>query len=51
LKIDSQKWITEKTYIWYFNDRNGEEKEIEITQVEQIDYVVELLKQSYSLAK
>jgi predicted transport protein len=49
--IDPQKWITEKTYKWYFNDGNGEEKEIKITEKEQIDYTVELLKQSYSLAK
>jgi len=49
--IDPQKWITEKTYKWYFNDGNGEEKEIKITQKEQIVYTVELLKQSYSLAK
>jgi predicted transport protein len=49
--IDPQKWITEKTYKWYFNDGNGEEKEIKITEKEQIDYAVELLKQSYSLAK
>jgi len=49
--IDPQKWITEKTYKWYFNDGNGEEKEIKITQEEQIGYSVELLKQSYGLAK
>ena len=49
--IDPQKWITEKTYKWYFNDGNGEEKEIKITQKEQIGYTVELLKQSYALAK
>jgi len=49
--IDPQKWITEKTYKWYFNDGNGEEKEIKITQEEQIGYAVELLKQSYALAK
>ena len=49
--IDPQKWITEKTYKWYFNDGNGEEKEIKITEKEQIGYSVELLKQSYGLAK
>ena len=49
--IDPQKWITEKTYKWYFNDGNGEEKEIKITQEGQIDYAVELLKQSYALTK
>ena len=46
--IDPQKWITEKTYKWY---GNGEEKEIKITQEGQIDYAVELLKQSYALTK
>src|SRR5208283_1133860 len=25
--VDPQKWIAEKTYRWYFNDGNGEEKE------------------------
>ena len=49
--IDPQKWITEKTYKWYFNDGNGEEKEIKITQEGQIGYAVELLKQSYALTK
>lgn len=49
--IDPQKWITEKTYKWYFNGGNGEEKEIKITQEGQIDYAVELLKQSYALTK
>ena len=49
--IDPQKWITEKTYKWYFNDGNGEEKEIKITQEGQIDYAVELIKQSYALTK
>ncbi|HUJ84393.1 MAG TPA: hypothetical protein VLV84_02175, partial [Candidatus Acidoferrales bacterium] len=49
--IDPQKWITEKTYKWYFNDGNGEEKEIKITQQDQICYAMELLKQSYALAK
>jgi predicted transport protein len=49
--VDPQKWITEKTYKWYFRDGNGEEKEIKITQEEQINYAVELIKQSYGLAK
>ena len=49
--IDPQKWISEKTYKWYFNDGNGEEKEIKITQQDQIGYAMELLKQSYALAK
>jgi predicted transport protein len=49
--IDPQKWISEKTYKWYFNDGNGEEKEIKITQQDQIGYATELLKQSYALAK
>jgi hypothetical protein len=49
--VDPQKWIAEKTFKWYFNDANGEEKEIKITQEEQIGYALELLKQSYELAK
>ncbi len=49
--VDPQKWITEKTYKWYFNDGNGEEKEIKITQQDQMGYAMELLKQSYALAK
>lgn len=49
--VDPQKWITEKTYKWYFNDGNGEEKEIKITQEEQINYAMELIKQSYALVK
>ena len=49
--VDPQKWITEKTYKYCFNDGNGEEKEIKITQKEQIGYTLELLKQSYSLVK
>ncbi len=48
---DPQKWIAEKTYKWYFNDGVGEEKEIKITGKEQVAYAVELLKQSYALAK
>ncbi len=48
---DPQKWIGEKTYKWYFTDGKGEEKEIKITEKEQIAYAVELLKHSYTLAK
>jgi hypothetical protein len=49
--VDPEKWIPEKTFKWYFSDGNGEEKEIKITREEQIGYAVELLKQSYALAK
>jgi len=49
--IDPQKWITEKTYKWYFNDGNGEEKEIKITQEEQIGLYCGIVKAIIRIGK
>jgi predicted transport protein len=46
---DPKKWVSEKTYNWFF--RMGNEKEFRISSVDQIDYALELIKQSYDLAK
>ena len=46
---DPKKWTGEKVYHWFF--RIGQEKEFKITAKDQIDYAMELIKQSYELAK
>jgi len=46
---DLKKWTGDKTYHWFF--KTGEEKEFRITEKNQIDYAMELIKQSYDLAK
>jgi len=46
---DSKKWTGEKIYHWFF--RTGQEKEFKMTERNQIDYAMKLIKQSYELAK
>jgi predicted transport protein len=46
---DPRRWTGEKVYHWFF--RTGQEKEFKITERKQIDYAMELIKQSYELAK
>jgi len=46
---DPRRWTGEKTYHWFFRTR--QEKEFKITERDQIDYAMELIKQSYELAK
>ena len=45
---DPKKWVSERTYKWFFSSG---EKEFRITNMSQLDYAMELIKQSYSLAK
>ena len=45
---DPKKWTGDKEYHWFF--KVGE-REFKITNKEQIDYAMELIKQSYDLAK
>jgi predicted transport protein len=47
---DTKKWTGEKVYKkWFF--LKGQEREFKITGKEQITYAMELIKQSYELAK
>jgi predicted transport protein len=46
---DPQRWTGDRTYHWFF--RTGQEKEFKITSRDQIDYAMELIKQSYALAE
>lgn len=45
---DPKKWTGDKEYHWFF--KVGE-KEFKITSKEQIEYAMELIRQSYNLAK
>jgi len=46
---DPKKWTGDKIYHWFFT--TGQEKEFKLTAKDQIDYGMELIKQSYELAK
>jgi predicted transport protein len=46
---DPKKWLSARTYNWLF--RTANEKEFKISSINQIDYAMELIKQSYSLAE
>ena len=46
---DPNRWTGDRTYHWFF--RTGQEKEFKITSRDQIDYAMELIKQSYALAE
>ena len=47
---DVKKWTGEKVYRgWFF--KTGQEREFKITKKDQMDYAIELIKQSYALAK
>ncbi|HVP92568.1 MAG TPA: hypothetical protein VMS94_02365 [Acidobacteriota bacterium] len=46
---DPKKWTGEKIFHWFFT--TGQEKEFAITRKDQIGYAMELIKQSYALAK
>jgi predicted transport protein len=49
---DPKKWTGDKVYIkWFFHHGRGQEREFRITDKGQIDYAMELIKQSYDLAK
>jgi predicted transport protein len=43
---DPKKWVSERTYKWFFSSG---EKEFKITDMSQLDYAMELIKQSYDL--
>jgi len=45
---DPKKWVSERTYKWFF--KSGE-KEFKITNMSQLDYAIELIKQSYDLSR
>jgi predicted transport protein len=45
---DPKKLTGEKIYHWFF--RTGQEKEFKIDSTDQMDYAMELIKQSYELA-
>jgi predicted transport protein len=45
---DPMKLVSERTYKWFFGSG---EKEFRITNMSQLDYAIDLIKQSYSLAK
>jgi predicted transport protein len=46
---DPKRWTGEKTYSWFF--KTGQEKEFKLTEKDQMSYAMELIKQSYHLAK
>lgn len=47
---DPQKWTGDKVYKgWFF--KQGQEREFKITSKEQIDYAMELIAQSYEMAR
>jgi len=49
---DPEKWTGDKVYTGYFfHHGQGQEREFKVTDKEQIDYAMELIKQSYELAK
>lgn len=45
---DPKKWTGDKEYHWFFK---AGEREFKITSKDQVDYAMELVKQSYQLAK
>lgn len=45
---DPKKWTGDKEYHWFFK---AGEKEFKITSIDQMHYAMELIKQSYQLAK
>lgn len=46
---DPEKWTGDRTYHWFFT--TGQEREFRITAKDQIDYAMDLIEQSYELAK
>jgi len=46
---DPKKWTGDRVYHWFFPKAN--EKEFKILAEHQIDYAMELIEQSYALAK
>ena len=49
---DPQKVINPKTYsAWFFGNGKGQEREFKLSDKEQIQYDLKLIKQSYELAK
>jgi len=46
---DPKKWTGEKNYSWFF--KTGNEKEFKLTTSDQLDYAMDLIKQSYQLSK
>jgi predicted transport protein len=45
---DPKRWLSERNYSWFF--KSGQEKEFKLTELSQLDYAMELIKQSYDLA-
>lgn len=48
---DPKKWVREKVLHWFMYTGKGVEKDFKITEKNQIDYAMELIKQSYELAE
>jgi predicted transport protein len=48
---DPKNWIGEKLYKRWFFSGPGEEREFKIDNIDQIDYALELIAQSYNLTK
>jgi len=49
---DPERLVKDYVYVkWFFHLGKGQEREFPITDKEQIDYAMELIKQSYELAR
>ncbi len=48
---DTQGLIRDKTYNWFFHNGHGVERELKISEIEQVNYVFELIKRSYEIAE
>jgi len=48
---DPEKLLKEKIYRWFFGKGRGQEREFRISQSEQIDYAMKMIKQSYDCIK
>ncbi|MEM2094285.1 MAG: hypothetical protein QXI32_03190, partial [Candidatus Bathyarchaeia archaeon] len=49
--VDPQNWTKGKVYKGWFFSGTGEEREFQIDSAEQIPYAMQLIAQSYALAK
>lgn len=46
---DDKKWTGDKIYRgWFF--KQGQEREFKVTEKEQVDYAIELIRQSYEVS-
>jgi predicted transport protein len=48
---DPKKIVGDKKYDWFFKSGKGEERMFRLSNKDQIPYAMELIKQSYELAK